>query len=252
MPEKVNILDIEFDNITLPEAVDLIFEAINLRDKKLISFINAHCLNISCSDKEYKAILQENEHIFPDGSGVNIACKLLGTPVKDNVNGTDMLPLLCEKALIDKKSFFLLGSKPCVAQEMKTKLEQQFPGINIAGFQHGYFSESENSKVIENINETNTDILLVGMGTPIQEKWIKSNAHKLDTKMIIGVGGLFDFYSGRNPRAPLALRKRGLEWCYRLYLEPLRLFRRYVIGNPMFLLRILKWKFLGKKYKTGR
>ena len=107
MLQKVNILDIPFDNISLPEAVDQIFEAVSLRERKLISFINAHCLNISCKDPEYKKILQENDHVFPDGSGVNLACKILGTPVKDNVNGTDMLPLLCEKALIDKKIIFL-------------------------------------------------------------------------------------------------------------------------------------------------
>lgn len=153
--------------------MDLIFDAVVLREQKLISFINAHCLNISCKDSACKKILQENNHVFPDGSGVNTACKILGTPVNDDVNGTDMLPLLCEKALIDKKSLFFLGSKPYVANEMKDKLEKQFPGINISRFQHGYFPESENNRIVQEINAAAPDILQVGMGTPCQEKWIK-------------------------------------------------------------------------------
>ena len=247
MSEKITILDIDFDNVSLTKAVDMIFESVADRNKKIIQFINANCLNISISDKEYKKILKKSDHIFPDGSGINMACKILKTPVIDNVNGTDMLPLLCKKSLLENRSFFFLGSEPEVIRKMSEKINEKFPGINIKGFHDGYFSQNDNPEIIDQINKAETDILLVGMGTPLQEKWISKNQQKLNVRVIIGVGGLFDFYSGKTPRAPKILRRYGLEWGYRLYKEPFRLFRRYVFGNPLFIMRILWWKFSRQK-----
>jgi N-acetylglucosaminyldiphosphoundecaprenol N-acetyl-beta-D-mannosaminyltransferase len=245
---KINLLDIHFDNISIKDAVDLIFTATQSKTQKLISFINAHCLNIATQDEEYRHILQKNNHIFPDGSGVNLACKMIGHEVLENVNGTDMLPLICQRATVEKKSIFLLGAEEKVALEMKIKLQSQFPNLKISGEHHGFFDfEQESDGIIKTINDSQTDILLIGFGTPIQEKWMAKNAAKINSKVLIGVGGLFDFYSGRKPRAPLFLRKHGLEWCYRFYLEPQRLFKRYIIGNPLFIWRVLKWKYLSRK-----
>ncbi|MCM8534025.1 MAG: WecB/TagA/CpsF family glycosyltransferase [Lentisphaeraceae bacterium] len=244
MTSKATILDVTFDNVTTFNALKLIEGAAQSSDPTTFSFINAHYLNVSASDTDYKNALQSSDYIFPDGSGVNIAGKLLGIPIKENVNGTDLLPLICQNAIKENHSIYLLGAEDGVAQKMKNNLESQFQGINIAGAHHGYFDEAkETKKIINQINQKNVDILLIGFGAPNQEVLIQKWKKHLSLGAIIGVGGLFDFYSGDKKRAPFIFRKFGLEWCYRLYLEPRRLFRRYILGNPLFLYRVLKSKF---------
>ena len=117
-------------------------------------------------------------------------------------------------------------------------LAKNFPGLELAGWQHGYFSAEEEAKVIEDIRRSGADLVLVALGAPRQELWIRRCLGKLGAKVVIGVGGLLDFYSGRIPRAPRWIRKLGMEWCYRLYQEPRRLWRRYLVGNVVFLVRL--------------
>ena len=138
---------------------------------------------------------------------------------------------------------FLLGAAPGVAARMRQNLSDTYPGLDVVGEQHGYFDHAdESSSVIEKINALKPNIVLVAFGAPMQEKWIHEHYKQIDSNVLIGVGGLFDFYSGDKKRAPLWMRKSGIEWMYRLYLEPGRLWRRYIIGNPLFMLRILRWK----------
>ena len=118
--------------------------------------------------------------------------------------------------------------------------------MKIAGYHHGYFSEEEKNSIFKKIEESGASLLLVAFGAPKQDIWIQKNIASMKLKVAMGVGGLFDFYSGNIPRAPLWMREMGLEWLYRLYQEPWRLWKRYVIGNPIFIYRVLKEKFLGK------
>jgi N-acetylglucosaminyldiphosphoundecaprenol N-acetyl-beta-D-mannosaminyltransferase len=167
---------------------------------------------------------------------------MLNNPLLENLNGTDMLPYLCENAVKNRFRIFLLGAQPGVAEKAKANLIKKFNGLQISGTQHGYFGKEEEQKVIEKINKSKTDILLVALGVPKQEKWICGNLSKLQVKVAMGVGGLFDFYSGKIKRAPRWMREVGLEWLYRVLQEPKRMWRRYIIGNPLFLLRVIKWK----------
>lgn len=172
---------------------------------------------------------------MPDGIGVAIAAKWYGTPVKANLNGSDLLPKLCQMPY----SIYFLGAAPGVTEKARMNLEHDYPGVKIVGADHGFFTnEAAEHAAIERINRVHPDILLVGMGVPRQEAWLFRHREALSCKVAMGVGGVFDFASGRIPRAPVWLRKLRLEWAYRLYNEPCRLFRRYVIGNPLFLLRV--------------
>ena len=193
-------------------------------------------------DISYYKILRRADYIFPDGIGINIAAKMLHNPLLENLNGTDMLPFLCENAVKNNFKLFLLGAKPGIAKKAKQNLERKYPGLQISGSKHGYFKPEQLDEVIKKINSTRTDILLVAMGVPRQEKWIEQNLAKLDVKLAMGVGGLLDFYSGNIKRAPRWMREVGLEWLYRLFQEPGRMWKRYIIGNPVFLMRIIKWK----------
>jgi N-acetylglucosaminyldiphosphoundecaprenol N-acetyl-beta-D-mannosaminyltransferase len=145
----------------------------------------------------------------------------------------------------EKKSYslFLFGAKPGIAEKMKKKLEGKFPELKIGGVRNGFFDWKKDTRaIVDEINASQANILLVAFGVPLQERWIYENAPKLKPEVIMGVGGLFDFYSGEMNRAPKWMREVGLEWLYRLMKEPKRMWKRYIIGNPLFLYRVYKWK----------
>ena len=245
---KVKLFNLSFDNLTMEDAISKLNNSIVENKRKKFYFVNPDCLNKIFDDKDYFEVLNNSDYIFPDGIGVNIACKLLKDPLLENINGTDMLPFICELAEKKSYSIFLLGGKPGVAENMKINLQGKYPGLLISGVQDGYFDrEKDKDNVIKMINSSNADILLVAFGAPLQEKWIDENCSQLNVKVQMGVGGLFDFFSGQNKRAPKWMREIGIEWVFRIMQEPKRLWKRYVIGNPVFLYRVVKWKF--SRYK---
>ena len=253
-PSSVAVFDIPFSNVTMLEAVDLIHEDLASGNEiRTIFFINADCLNKSYTDSSYSSILQNADYVLPDGIGINISCRMLGTTLKENVNGTDMLPFLCDMAVHKRYSIFLLGGLPGVAEKMADKIKTMF-GVTIAGTHHGHFDHIERSDlVVDQVNKSGADILLVAFGSPLQEKWIAANKSKLQAGVALGVGGLFDFYSGNTKRSPRWFRELGLEWMYRMIQEPGRMWRRYIIGNPLFIYRVMvgrgKSKIVSRRVK---
>lgn len=240
------LLDLEIDNITMSEAIELMRRHLVRQMQSSIFFVNPDCMNKMVTDSAYRSALGSADHIFPDGIGLVIAGKMLGTPLRENINGTDMLPFLCSMAAAENRSIFLLGGKPGVAAQAAETIRQNY-GASIAGVMHGYFDrEKESREVIETINRSGASILLVAFGAPIQEQWIASHRGELQPGILMGVGGLFDFFSGNIRRAPRWMREIGLEWLYRILQEPGRMWKRYVIGNPLFLYRVLKWKLFNR------
>lgn len=244
--EKLDILGVPIDNVTMQEALDGIESAVDARRKQKVFFVNTFYLNVAWGDAAHHAVLCRGDRIFGDGSGVRLASKIVRTPIVDNVNGTDMIFPLCE--LCQRRGFriFLLGSKPGVADGLKAWMETRYPGIQVAGAYHGYFDrEKDRERILSLINDGRTDILLVGFSAPLQELWIEEHAERLTCPVMMGVGGLFDVYAGDIHRPATWLRKLGLEWVGRLFQEPRRLWRRYLVGNPQFLARVACWKYLG-------
>lgn len=235
--------DIEVANITMNRAIERIYDLAESKEPAFVAFVNPHCFNVSSTDRRYTEILQNADMVLPDGIGIKIAGMLIGADVRENVNGTDMFPRLCEKAVELDKTLFLLGAAPGVAETTRKNMLNRIPGLNIAGTWHGYFNDNseEEEQIISAINMAKPDVLLVAKGVPKQEKWIARNLDRLDVGVAIGVGGLFDFYSGRIKRAPVWVRELGMEWGWRLMMEPSRMFDRYVIGNPKFLKNVWKW-----------
>lgn len=201
-----------------------------------IQFINAHCINLVRRDPDYSKALEAADMLLPDGSGVAIAARLAGLPLGENLNGTDLFPEICRHAAHHQQAIFLLGGRPGIAAGTACTMRSLYPSLQIAGTRHGFWTANEEDQVIEEINTSGAAILMVGLGVPLQEKWIARVRHRLIARVVMGVGGLFDYYSGAIPRAPLALRKAGYEWVWRLMQEPRRLFARYILGNPLFLL----------------
>lgn len=240
---RIDIFGIKMLNTTMIEAIQRLKLSLESRSKSEVFFVNADCLNKVFIDRDYYGILKDSKTIYPDGIGINLAGKMLGNPLRENVNGTDMLPYICEMAQDEAYSLYLLGAAEGVAEQMKTRLLGQYPALKICGTRNGFFDwDREADSVIEGINSSKADILLVGFGAPRQEKFIHQYAHKINATVQIGVGGLFDFYSGRIPRAPLWMRQIGMEWVFRLLQEPKRMWKRYILGNPLFLYRVYRWK----------
>ena len=234
-------------NVTMGEALDMIEAAIDRREKRCLFFVNADCVNLSAKAPGYRGVLgRPDAWLFGDGVGIRIAGRLSRQPVRDNVNGTDMFPLLCERAAASGRALFLLGAKPGVAQEVARRMRTLHPALRFAGVEHGYHEASEWPGVVEAINRSGADVLLVAFGAPRQEQWIAEHRAALEVPVAMGVGGLFDFYSGRIPRAPRLVRSVSLEWAWRLAMEPGRLWRRYLIGNVAFMARVLRWQLAGR------
>lgn len=244
MRKTINVLDIPVDNVTMDEAVERFKVLISENKLHTVYTPNAEIMMAAQRDSELKKILSTADMLLPDGAGVVLASKIIGTPLKERVAGFDF-SIECFKLSSKMNiSYFFLGGKPGVAEEAANKLKIDTPHINIVGIRDGYFSPEQETEIIETINSSNADVLLVGLGAPRQEKWIYQNKDRLNTKICIGVGGTFDGIAGIAKRAPLFFRKNGLEWLYRLYKEPWR-FKR-MMDLPRFII-LVTFKKLGLK-----
>ena len=212
-----------------------IVERVSVHNRSTINFINAHCINIQRDDQEYRKALSESDLLLPDGVGIEVASAMCGVHIGDNLNGTDLYPELCREAEEQGVSLFLLGGVPDAAAGAACWATNNFSELRIAGTHSGFFNADEEDALIEQINQSCAGILLVGMGVPLQEKWIARNRHRLNVSVVMGVGGLFDYYSGRIPRAPQLVRACKAEWMWRLAMEPRRMAMRYTWGNATFL-----------------
>lgn len=237
---ELRLLGCRADNLTMAEAIGTIVTRIRRRESTRVAFVNADCLNLAVQRPAYRVALDTADLVLVDGVGMRIAGRLLGRPVRDNVNGTDLFPGLCGALEPFGARVFLLGAAPGVAERVCDWIGDRFPGIQVVGCQHGYYAPEESAEVVEAIRDARPDLLLVAFGAARQEPWLAHNLAATGATVGIGVGGLFDFFSGRIPRAPVWMRRAGLEWVFRLYQEPRRLWRRYLVGNATFLLRVLQ------------
>lgn len=241
------IFNVNIHSVTFNDSIDWILEKTLFPSSESFSkttchFVNADCLNTAYKDTNYRQILNSIDRVFADGSGVRLACKIKQLPKPENINGTDLFPALCKAASKNHPNqlrIFLLGGKPDVAEKVIKKMSKQYPNVDFTGQHHGYFDQQNCEDIIAKINESQANLLLVGMGAPYQEKWIQQYRDKIDTAVCMGVGGLFDYYSGNIPRAPIWLRNIGCEWVWRMMNEPKRLAKRYLVGNGLFIMRVL-------------
>ncbi|MFT5851683.1 MAG: beta-1,4-glucosyltransferase [Colwellia sp.] len=241
--KNISLFGLTVKNVSMDEAIDWITSTHEQKHKTQIGFfVNVHSINLSISNRQFFEQLSKANGLFADGSGMRLAARKAGFLLKGNNNGTDMLPHLCKRCIEKNQSLYFLGAQPGVAQKAANELQIQFPGLNIAGTEHGYTdintTEGKDSEhIIAAINNSGCDVLLVAMGSPIQEKWLLEHRDQLRCKTALAVGGLFDFYSGKISRSPMWLREIGMEWVWRLMQEPQNKFNRYIIGNPLFLYR---------------
>jgi N-acetylglucosaminyldiphosphoundecaprenol N-acetyl-beta-D-mannosaminyltransferase len=244
-PRRPFVVSAEVDNLTLEEAIDRIFAPPRPERARFVHFVHPHALNLAAADAGLRAHLAAADVVLPDGAGIRLAGRLLGVSLRQNLNGTDMLPVLCARAARDGVPLVLIGAAPGVAEACAERLRAQTPGLQTPIVQHGFINEAEALALGARVRELGRALVLVAMGSPRQEAWAWRYLGGASHATVVTVGGLFDFYSGRIARAPLAWRELGLEWVFRFLQEPRRLAGRYVVGNPLFLLRALKQRWSG-------
>lgn len=238
-PSFLRILGVRVHNLTMAGTVERIVGWLGGTAPRQVAFVNADCLNRCRGDVEYRGVLNMAHLTLADGSGVRLAGRVLRQPIRENVNGTDLFPQLCGALEGTPHGVFLLGGRPGVAEGVRAWIGRHHPAVNVVGTRHGYFSPEEESAVAAEIRASGASLLLVALGAPRQDFWIRRHLASSGARVAIGVGGLFDFYSGRIPRAPMWLREMGLEWVYRFWQEPGRMWKRYWVGNFAFLARVL-------------
>ncbi|MFM9975469.1 MAG: WecB/TagA/CpsF family glycosyltransferase [Beijerinckiaceae bacterium] len=202
-----------------------------------LAFCNAHTANIAWGNPDLRHCLRDFT-VFADGLGVDIAAKVLhGSPFAANLNGTDFVPELVHS--FDKPlRIAMIGGRPAIAEIAARRLAAFTPQHSFAPLLHGFGDAAEIASFMQQLESSPVDVLLVAMGNPRQERWIAQHIDKRHATLAIGVGALFDFMADAVPRAPAWLRDMRMEWLFRLAQEPKRLFGRYVLGNPLFLLRV--------------
>ena len=244
--ETQNLLGFDVVNAGMAETVYWIADRAQSRTPTQIAFLNAHCANIARKDWRYRDTLENVDALLPDGSGVSLAAKLDGKDLGDNLNGTDLFGPLCRCLAFRKIPVFFLGGAPGVAEDAAKNAIADCPNLNVAGTQHGFFTPREEDAIIDQINASGARVLFVAFGVPSQDVWLARVRHRIHAPVVLGVGGLLDFVSGRIPRAPEWMRKSGTEWMYRLKCEPRRMWQRYLVGNITFTLNAVKYA-LGRR-----
>jgi exopolysaccharide biosynthesis WecB/TagA/CpsF family protein len=244
-PATVGFLGLQFLNLTLAELADVLIADATHDVRRLVHFVNAHCVNVAAGDSEYRQLLHNDQALCADGIGMELAARLWGCRLRGNLNGSDVFPLVCERAAVAKVPIALLGARPGVAAECARKIIARYPELEVVWTEHGYLAREDEADRLRSLNASGARILFVAKGVPEQELWMREHEADLAVPVILGVGALFDFYSQTIRRAPLFMQRLRLEWLFRLLQEPVRLFHRYVIGNPEFILRAIWLRLSG-------
>jgi exopolysaccharide biosynthesis WecB/TagA/CpsF family protein len=242
------IFDLPVCDLGWEHALTFITELASLPiGQTVISFVNAHNMLLTLRDEDYRDVLMQTL-VLPDGIGLDIASRAThGTPFPANLNGTDFVPALLT-FIGQPKRIGLVGGRREVVESAAAHFRRHAPWHEFIAVSDGYFDRDDCGAVVDAIEQANLDILIVGMGTPIQEKWVAANIGPEHARLVLTVGALFDFMSGTVTRAPRLVRAFRLEWIYRLVQEPGRLWRRYVLGVPAFLFEIARHRLGYRRY----
>lgn len=234
--ETAKILGIDVLRISKDEALNKFKDFLNDDKCSHIVTLNPEMIIEAQTNTEFKALLDCAELVFPDGIGVVYASKLVGSPVPERITGIDFsrsaLEILGERG----GSAYFLGAKPGIAEAAAKKISEEISGLRIVGYHDGYFKSEDEEALIDEINASGADMLCLALGAPKQEFFAQRYKNRLKCKVVIGIGGSFDVWSGTLKRAPQFYIDHNVEWLYRLIQEPKRIKR--ISKLPVFLLKV--------------
>lgn len=236
----VDILQLRFPLLTREKAVTMLLKKLTDGEGGGICFPDMSTLNLAEKDSSFKSLLRNRMTVFNDGAGLAWIARRRGHPFPDNLNGTDLCPMLFSRAQ-DNTRIFLLGGKQDTVERAREKLAQTFPHLDFIGSYHGYFNEDEESKVVTLLRKLKPQIVLVGMGNPLQVQFIDRHLDEAAFKstLFLAIGGFMHYYSDELSRAPVWIRRFRLEWLYIVFQQPHKL-KRYFLGIPLFIYNCLQ------------
>ncbi len=244
--EKVSILGILVDPLTLTDLLEAVRSLLAGAEPRTLMYLNVHVANLAASNERLRQALLTADIVYCDGAGVKLGAKLLGGHLPQRMTGADFVWDLAAQFESQGTRLFWLGGAPGVASRAMAQLQKKHPQLQVAGTQHGYFDKSAKgtTALLEQINCSGADVVFVGMGSPAQELWVAQHRQALHAKLVWCIGATADVLAGEVPRAPEWMREAGMEWLFRFAVEPRRLFTRYIIGNPRFLARVVsqRWR----------
>ena len=239
---RTDVLGIGFDSVTMEEAISMAYESFISKETHYAVTPNPEMVWESRKNQEFKDAINNADFVIPDGIGIIYGAKILKRPLKGRVPGIDFAERIIEKMSHEQKSLFILGAKPGIADIAAENLKKKYPGLRIAGTENGYFKDD--APVIDKINETAPDFLLVCLGFPKQELWMAANKDRLNVKLMAGLGGAADVFAGVVDSAPEKWQKLNLEWLYRLLKEPSRIKR--MMKLPLFIFAVIGQRLRSK------
>jgi len=240
LPPPVTICGFPIRPIRQGQLIDALIARAKGRIRTCAHYLNAHTFDLSLNDAAFREILATADLLYADGMSVVWAGRWLGRRIPERLSAADYFEAFCRRCARENISLYLLGGSDGVSRTAADVLARRVPTLHIAGTHRGYFEEGESNSVIQRINASGADMLVVGMGSPRQESWVARYATELTVPVCWTVGALFDYFAGREPRAPDWLCRCGGEWMYRLMHEPARRWRRYLVGNSRFLWAVLR------------
>jgi len=248
MTDRIRVGPLLVTNTTIDDAAQYAIQLASSRSTgstpTLLTSVNAQAVLLAQQSSRFAQILNDSALSIADGMSIVLASRFLGTPLKDRVAGVDLVEAICERCATQGLKPYFVGGQPGAAAKTADRLCRRYPALRIAGFDcppYGFESDdAKNRAVLDAINDASPDFLFLALGTPKQEYWAAHNLDELNSGVVVPVGAAFEMLAGVVPRAPRWLQSLGMEWLFRLILEPRRLWRRYLLGNPRFVTLIVQ------------
>lgn len=248
---EISLMGVKINVFTLFLLHRVIADIIQKKQKGIVANVNVNAMNIAWEQPWFCDFINASTYVFCDGHGVMLAAWLAGFKLPQKITYADWFPKFCEFCAEQGFSIYLLGGEDGVAEKAEENLILLYPELKIVGIQHGFFNKQQGSEesedVITDINRCSPDVLLTSFGMPLQEHWLMENWSNIDTHIALTGGACLDYMSGKSKRPPQWLTRSGFEWLGRLIYEPRRLWKRYLIGNPLFFARLFAWLWRRKK-----
>lgn len=246
--QSVNILGVQVMAVDQSRLVEQVFTWIQDDAHRTVTYVNTHCLNMALRLPRYRQQLMATDLVYVDGIGVVWAGRIQGCKDLHKVTGRNWIEALCQRGEEQNLRLYLLGGKPGVADQARQALCQRYPRLHICGVADGFFQSKSEEEVLTEINASQPQVLLVGMGAPIQEQWVAESRSRINANVCWSVGALFDYLAGLEKPVPGWLEQIGLEWAWRLKEDPKGKWRRYCIGIPYFIARMI-WQWAIRRVK---
>ena len=241
--ERIGILGVQVACVDWSGLISQVQAWVEHDQRCTVYYANAHTLNLAYQQPDFCSLLNEGDLVYADGRSVVWAGRWLGGQRLTKLTGARWIDAFCQHALAQGWRIYLLGGKPGIAHIAAETVTAQFVGLQVVGTADGYFLEKSEEQVLAEIEALKPDVLLVGMGSPLQERWLSAHRGVIKAKVCWAVGALLDYVAGKERRAPGWLDRLGFEWAWRFALDPAGKWRRYLLGNPLFIFRVLLQKF---------